>query len=147
MGRFNIDYTGKDIPTPWKDESKLQFILQTNCSLKSMRWNTVTFFQNLDKCGKETLKLNTINGLVSVEEIKSEEEMLLKANLQFMNTIKNLLENFLTDAQNILKWVKNNKSKDQQNKFLKANLISGWNKTLIKWANNFVKWQNGMDIV
>ena len=68
-----------------------------------MRWNTVTFFQNLDKCGKKTLKLNTINGLVSVEEIKSEEEMLLKANLQFMNTIKNLLENFLTDAQNILK--------------------------------------------
>ena len=68
-----------------------------------MRWNTVTFFQNLDECGKETLKLNTINGLVSVEEIKSEEEMLLKANLLLMNTIKNLLENFLTDAQNILK--------------------------------------------
>ena len=62
-----------------------------------MRWNAVAFFQNLDKSGKETYELDTINGLLSVEEmIKFEEEMLLTANLQFTNTIKNFIENLST---------------------------------------------------
>ena len=69
-----------------------------------MSWNAVTFFQNLDESGNETYKVDPNNGLLSMEEIiKFEDEMLLRENLQFTNTIKNFLENLITDVQNIIK--------------------------------------------
>ena len=61
------------------------------------------FFQNLDESSKETYNLDNINGLLSVEKmIKFEEEMLLRAKLQFTNATKNFLKNLSTDVQNII---------------------------------------------
>ena len=54
MERLYTDYSNKNIPTPTKEECKIQLISKVESVLKRMQWKVLQFLGKLESSHKET---------------------------------------------------------------------------------------------